>query len=73
MGGYRQRERKRWWAADRWWLPADRFGLPYTSASVGFGLFAISLGVLVTGGSLIVIVATALVGAGLLAYGSRNY
>lgn len=48
-------------------------GAPYAAARLGFGLLPISFGNLVFGGSLVFSAITALLGAGLLTYGLRNY
>jgi hypothetical protein len=66
MSGYRDK--------GRWWLlpPEDGFTFPYVAARLGFGLIAISLGLLVTG-SVGWAALAALVGVPLLAYGLRNY
>jgi hypothetical protein len=69
----REKRRGRIWPPDTWWYPADRTSLPYVSAGAGYGLLAIGLGILVAGGSLILSATAALIGAGLLTYGLRNY
>src|SRR5690349_12061810 len=38
MSGYREKE-------DRWWFSADRGRLPYRAAELGIGLLGISLGI----------------------------
>jgi hypothetical protein len=53
-------------------FPADRWTLPYTAAGLGFGLLAISLGNLVTGGSLMFTALAGIIGAASLTYGLRN-
>ena len=69
MRGYREKEPL--WR--RWWLfPADRWTLPCTAAGLGFGLLAISLGNLVTGGSLMFTALAGIIGAASLTYGLRN-
>lgn len=67
MSGYREKDRS-WF-----WRPADKWSLPFISARLGFGLVPVSLGILVTGGSLILSAIAALLGAALLAYGLRKY
>jgi hypothetical protein len=66
MSGYREKRGSFWWPNDRWTFP-------YISARSGYGLLAIGLFILVTGGSLILGAATVLIGAALLTYGLRNY
>ena len=68
MSGYREKESLK----EIIW-PPDRWTLPYISARTGFGLVAIALFIMVTGGSLVLSAITALVGAVLLTYGLRNY
>jgi hypothetical protein len=68
VSGYREKETM--W---RIVYPDDRWRLSYIAAQLGFGLLAISLGILVTGGALIIAGAAGVIGAALLAYGFRNY
>lgn len=68
MSGYREKQSLK----EIIW-PPDRWTLPYISARTGFGLLAIGVFMLVTGGSLIFSAVAALIGAVLLIYGLRNY
>ena len=63
MGGYRDRERL---------SSLDRITVGYGCTKAGMGFLAISLGILITGGSLVYCALAALVGIPLLAYGMRN-
>lgn len=67
MSGYRERKSLK----ELIW-PPDRWTLPYIAARTGFGLVAIGIGIMLTGGSVIPSAITAIIGAMLLTYGLRN-